>query len=194
MQFGTFYYWCTMCHLTLVPFESKFINFVAYFNTSILMWNLARSIIGCIFEVLGRVNIVGHWRPKWMMMDDNDGLMIFCEACGPKASWHLSYRWGKPPKNLTQETFSTGDRTRACCVTGAHATACPTTVDSIIGVRRTVYDHFSVQIGCRQDQECHKYMKRFGTWSSVMNPGGPWLGYRRPARCAGKRWRETPCS
>ena len=21
-----------------------------------------------------------------------------------KASWHLSYRWGKPPKNLTQET------------------------------------------------------------------------------------------
>ena len=23
---------------------------------------------------------------------------------GPKASWHLSYRWGKTPKNLTQET------------------------------------------------------------------------------------------
>ena len=24
--------------------------------------------------------------------------------CGPKASWHLSYRWRKTPKNLTQET------------------------------------------------------------------------------------------
>ena len=24
--------------------------------------------------------------------------------CGPKASLHLSYRWGKTPKNLTQET------------------------------------------------------------------------------------------
>ena len=23
---------------------------------------------------------------------------------GPKVSWHLSYRWGKPRKNLTQET------------------------------------------------------------------------------------------
>ena len=23
---------------------------------------------------------------------------------GPKVSWHLSYRWGKTPKNLTQET------------------------------------------------------------------------------------------
>ena len=23
---------------------------------------------------------------------------------GPKASWHSSYRWGKTPKNLTQET------------------------------------------------------------------------------------------
>ena len=31
-------------------------------------------------------------------------------------------------------------------------------------------------------------------WSSVVNLGGPWLGYRRDARCAGKRWRETPCS
>ena len=24
--------------------------------------------------------------------------------CGPLAFWHLSYRWGKTPKNLTQET------------------------------------------------------------------------------------------
>ena len=25
---------------------------------------------------------------------------------GPKVSWHLSYRWGKPRKNLTQESSS----------------------------------------------------------------------------------------
>ena len=37
--------------------------------------------------------------------DDYDGQMIFGEPCGPKASWHLSYRWGKiRKKNLTQET------------------------------------------------------------------------------------------
>ena len=30
--------------------------------------------------------------------DDNDGQMIFGEPWGPKASWHLSYRWGKNPK------------------------------------------------------------------------------------------------
>ena len=44
---------CTTCfsensstdHLTLVPFQSKFISFVAYFNTSILIYNLLRSII-----------------------------------------------------------------------------------------------------------------------------------------------------
>ena len=37
----------TADHLTLVPFKSKFIIFVAYFNTSMLICNLARSIIGC---------------------------------------------------------------------------------------------------------------------------------------------------
>ena len=33
---------------------------------------------------------------------------------GPKASWHLSYRWGKTPKNLPQETCPDWGRTRAC--------------------------------------------------------------------------------
>ena len=38
------------------------------------------------------------------IMNDDDGQMIFGEPWGHKASWYLSYRWGKPPKNLTQET------------------------------------------------------------------------------------------
>ena len=41
----------------------------------------------CIFEVLVRVNISGHWRPFGDL-----------GTLGPKASWHLSYRWGKTSK------------------------------------------------------------------------------------------------
>ena len=38
---------------------------------------------------------------RWIWKDDYDGQMIFGDLGGPKASRHLSYRWGK---NLTQET------------------------------------------------------------------------------------------
>ena len=58
---------------------------------------------------------------------DYDGQMIFRGPCGPKASWHLSYKWGKTsPRKLVP----TRDQTRAHCMTGAHATACSTAVDS----------------------------------------------------------------
>ena len=54
------------------------------------------------------------------------------EPWGPKASWHLSYRWGETPKKTSpRKLVPTGDRTRAHCVTGAHATACSTAVDLI---------------------------------------------------------------
>ena len=47
--------------------------------------------------------------------------------CGPKTSWHLSYRWGKTPKKPHQGNLSSDrDRTRAHCVTDAHGTACST--------------------------------------------------------------------
>ena len=41
--------------------------------------------------------------------------------CGPKASWHMSYRWGEedPEKTSARTLVATGDRTRARCVTGA---------------------------------------------------------------------------
>ena len=49
---------------------------------------------------------------------------------GPKVSWHLSYRWGKKPeKTSPRKPVPTGDRTRARCVTSAHATTCSTAVD-----------------------------------------------------------------
>ena len=51
-------------------------------------------------------------------------------TCGPKASWHLSCRWGKNSiKSSPRKLVPTGDRTRARCMTGVHATACPTAVD-----------------------------------------------------------------
>ena len=49
---------------------------------------------------------------------------------GPKVSWHLSYRWGKTPKKTSpRKPVPTGDRTRARCVTSAHATTFSTAVD-----------------------------------------------------------------
>ena len=46
--------------------------------------------------------------------------------CGPKASWHLSYRWGNTsPRKLVANR----DRTPVRCLTGAHATAFSTAVN-----------------------------------------------------------------
>ena len=51
---------------------------------------------------------------------------------GPKVSWHLSDRWGNTPKKTSpRKPVPTGDRTRARCVTSAHATTCSQAVDII---------------------------------------------------------------
>ena len=53
----------------------------------------------CIFEVLGRVNISGHWRPKLKMIDDdNDGQMIFGDLGGLKLPDICLTGEEKPPK------------------------------------------------------------------------------------------------
>ena len=48
---------------------------------------------------------------------------------GPKSSWHLSYKWGKNLKNLTQEICPGRGSKTGPCVTGVHDTACSTAVD-----------------------------------------------------------------
>ena len=58
-----------------------------------------------------------------MSDDDNDGQMIFGDFGGLKLLDICLTGEEKTRKNLIQET---GDRTRARCVTGEHATACPT--------------------------------------------------------------------
>ena len=68
------------------------------------------------------------------MIDENDGQMIFGDLGGLKLpEICLTGEENLRKKNLTQETFSTGDRTRARCVTGAHATAWTTAVDNMFG-------------------------------------------------------------
>ena len=75
-----------------------------------------------------------------MMSDDNDGQMIFGDLGGLKLSDICLTGEEKPRKNLTRKPVPTGDRTRARCVTGAHAAAWPTTVDSTD--QGTVLDYY----------------------------------------------------
>ena len=64
-----------------------------------------------------------------MSMDDNDGQMIFGDLGGLKRPDICLTGEEKPRKNRTQETCPDRDRTRARCVTDAHATTCPTAVE-----------------------------------------------------------------
>ena len=65
-----------------------------------------------------------------MIMDDNDGQMIFGDLGGLKLPDICLTGEEKPRKKITpRKLIPTGDRTRARCVTGAHATTCPTAVD-----------------------------------------------------------------
>ena len=49
---------------------------------------------------------------------------------GPKVSWHLSYRWGKTPKNLTQETCPNRGSNPGPLHDRRACTTYPTVVDS----------------------------------------------------------------
>ena len=67
-------------------------------------WDAKSNGNACIFEVLRRVNILGHRRPEWMIMDDNDVLMIFGEPWGVKLPDIYLTGEKKPRKNRAQET------------------------------------------------------------------------------------------
>ena len=66
-----------------------------------------------------------------MSDDDSDGQMIFGDLGGLILSDICLTGEKKTPKKASpRKHVPTGDRTRARCVTSAHATACPTAVDS----------------------------------------------------------------
>ena len=62
-------------------------------------------------------------------MDDNDGQMIFGDLGDLKLPDICLTGEKNPEKTSPRKLVLTGDRTRARYVTGAHAAACPTTVD-----------------------------------------------------------------
>ena len=64
------------------------------------------------------------------MMDYYDGQMIFGDLVGLKLPDIRLTGEEKPRKNSPRKLVPTGDRTRARCVTSAHATTCSTAVDS----------------------------------------------------------------
>ena len=73
-----------------------------------------------------------------MMMDDNDGQMVFGDLVGLKLpDIHLTGD-ENPGKTSPRELVPTEDRTRARCVTSAHATACSTAVDLNLLIRFNV--------------------------------------------------------
>ena len=64
-----------------------------------------------------------------MRDDDNDGQMIFGDIGDLKLPDICLTGEENPEKTSPRKLVPTGDRTRARCVTGAHATAWPTAVD-----------------------------------------------------------------
>ena len=66
-----------------------------------------------------------------MMMDDYDGQMIFGDLVGLKLPDIRLTGEENPEKTSPRKLVPTGDRTRARCVTSAHATTCSTAVDGI---------------------------------------------------------------
>ena len=63
--------------------------------------------------------------------DDNDGQMIFGDLGGLKLPDIVLQMRENPEKTSPRKLLLTGDRTRARCVTSAHATTCSTAVDCV---------------------------------------------------------------
>ena len=64
------------------------------------------------------------------MMDDYDGQMILGDRGGLKFPDICLTGEEKTEKNSPRKLVPTGDRTRARCLTSAHATTCSTVVDA----------------------------------------------------------------
>ena len=68
---------------------------------------------------------------KANMNDDDDGQMILGDLGGLKFPEICLTGEEKPEKTSPRKPVPTGDRTRARCVTSAHATTCSTAVDEL---------------------------------------------------------------
>ena len=59
------------------------------------------SYVGLLFLIFLTTVTHPFFLTRQIWKDDYDGQMIFVGPCGPKAFWHLSYRWGKTPKKTS---------------------------------------------------------------------------------------------
>ena len=115
------------------------------------------------FVDLGRVNISGHWRPSWMMSDDdNDGQMIFGDLVGLKLPDICLTGEDKPRKNLTEETCPDRGsnpgplRDRRACCRLAHS-------DGLC-----VYICECMNVGWKGNK-CHPFNSHRGQWRGPKN-------------------------
>ena len=81
--------------------------------------------------------------------DDYDGQMIFGDLGGLKFPGICLIGEEKPKKkkNSTRKPVPTGDRTRARCVTSAHATTCSTAVDAYLYLRLKLISRSPLWLG-----------------------------------------------
>ena len=76
---------------------------------------------------------------------DYDGQMIFGDIGGLKLLTFVLQVRKNPEKTSPRKLVPTGDRTRARCVTDAHATTCSTAVDFIPSKTATLVPEFAVE-------------------------------------------------
>ena len=94
----------------------------------------------CIFGFKGASTSKVIGARNEVMMDDYDGQMIFGDLVGLKLPDIRLTGEENPEKTSPRKLVPTGYRTRARCVTNAHATTCCTAVDiSIILHLWTMY-------------------------------------------------------
>ena len=79
-----------------------------------------------------------------MIMDGDDDQMIFGDLGALSFLTFVLQVRKNPEKTSPRKFVPTEDRTRARCVTGAHATACPTAVDSLHFGRAVLSTHIFI--------------------------------------------------
>ena len=132
----------------------------ALYNQNFVIIGLSVWILFDIFDDFWGAStsqVIGA-RNEWVWMK----MMTkwYSGTLGHKSSRHLPYGWGKPRKTRTQETCPDRDRTRARCVTSAHATTWSTAVDDIVW-GSTFYKHTHTHTQREMHAHTHTHRDHF---------------------------------
>ena len=109
-------------HLKSIVFDCSSLQ-ASQHNTQCRTWH-------CIYIYIRGFRACQHLRSLAPIMNDYDGQMIFGDLGGLKFPDICLTSEEKPRKKTSpRKLVLTGDRTRARCMTGVHATTWPTAVD-----------------------------------------------------------------